>query len=92
MWINRKGKYNHVTEGVWTTRVWLLLRKIDRQHGFATITDRRVAVEILRLAPRNAGQNLKSMLEEVLVDAPDPYVSLPAHLTSPAPQEGMGQG
>jgi len=90
MWVNRKGRQGYVTEDVWTTRVWLLLRKIDRQHGFATITDRRVAVEILRLAPRHAGQNLKSMLEEVIVDAPDPYVSLPRDPAVPPPQEGMG--
>jgi hypothetical protein len=90
MWVNRKGRPNYVTESVWNTRVWLLLRKIDRQHGFATITDRRVAVEILRLAPRDAGQSLKNMLEEVMLDAPDPYVSLPRDPAVPPPQEGMG--
>ena len=85
MWINRKGKYPYTPLDVWTTRVWLLIRKVQSQAGYATITDRRVAVEILRLAPRNAGQNLKSMLEEVLCDAPDPYVSLPRDPAVPPP-------
>jgi len=89
VWIFKRGKYPYVNTECWTTRVWLLLRKIDRQHGFATITDRRVSMELVRLAPRDAGQELKSMLEEVIMDAPDPYVSLPRDPACP-PQEGMG--
>jgi hypothetical protein len=90
LWINRRGRYPYVNTETWTTRAWLLLRKIDRQAGFATITDRRVAIEILRLAPRNAGQDLCKLLEEVIVDAPDPYVSLPLDPSIPRPQEGLG--
>ena len=88
MWINRKGKYPYVDQATWTTRVWLLIRKVDRQKMISTYSDRRVAIEMLRLAPKGAPAHLLTYLEEVLTNAAEAEpLSFPG---SSASQAGMG--
>jgi len=40
MWVNRAGRYPYITRDVWSTRVWLLIRKDPKS---ALATTRRVA-------------------------------------------------
>lgn len=86
-WISRRDKYPYVSRETWTTRTWLLLKKVDRQSGVVGLSDLRVAVELLRLAPKAAPQHLMQYLEEVITHGTD---ARPASGYYPASQEGVG--
>ena len=90
MWVNRKGKYPYVSRDTWTTRVWLLIRKVDRQRGISSFSDRRVAIEMLRLAPQGAPAGLMLHLEEVITSAAEEHPWNPSPGGS-SPEEGVGQ-
>lgn len=86
-WVNRKGRYPYVDTQTWTTRVWLLLRKVQRQQNVSSLSDRRVAIELLRLRPRGVANHLVEYLEEILSGCAEerPYRA------SDAPEAGLGE-
>lgn len=86
MWISRRSKYPYVSRETWTTRTWLLLKKVDRQSNVVSISDLRVAVELLRLQPKGAPEHLCTYLEEVITHGTDEVPN--RYLT--APEEGVG--
>ena len=90
MWVNRKGRYPYVSRETWVTRAWLLIRKVDRQRGVSSYSDRRVAVELLALAPtgrHGVPKHLVSYLQEVLCGSAEEVPYRPA---GDAAEEGMG--
>lgn len=85
-WVNRKGRYPYTNRDTWITRAWLLIRKVDRQAGVSSYSDRRVAVELLRLAPAGTPGHLMTMIEEVINGSAEerPYAG------DARPEEGVG--
>lgn len=86
MWISKRSRYPYVSRETWTTRTWLLLKKIDRQSSVVSLSDLRVAVELLRLQPKGTPEHLVTYLEEVITHGTD---EVPNAYRS-APEEGVG--
>lgn len=87
-WKSHRDRYPYVSRETWTTRTWLLLKKVDRQAGIVGLSDLRVAVELLRLAPKAAPAHLMQYLEEVITHGTD---ERPASGYYSAQEEGVGQ-
>jgi len=82
-----RDRYPYVSRETWTTRTWLLLKKVDRQCGIVGLSDLRVAVELLRLAPKTAPAHLMQYLEEVITHGTD---ERPTPVYDAPPEEGVG--